>query len=107
MEKSLLGPTLASLVDSGAIAAPAVVRGDAKGTVVEATVEMDGTITYQGKTFNSPSVAAGHAITATTGFTTPGRSYASVNGWAFWRVADVTGQWRSLKEVRDEQTSRS
>lgn len=105
MEKPLSGPTLASLIEGGAVAAPCTVRGDARGTTIEATVEMDGSIVYGGKSFNSPSVAAGHAITATTGYTTRGRSYAAVNGWLFWQVADKHGVWRSLKEVRDEQAS--
>lgn len=105
MEKSLSGSNLVSLIEEGAITAPSIIRGDAQGTAIEATIEKDGTIVFRGMSFNSPSVAAGHAITATTGFTTPGRSYASVNGWKFWRIAGKRGEWRSLKEVRDEHDS--
>lgn len=100
-EPSLLGPSVASLIGSGAIEAPVTVRGDWHGKTIEAELQMDGTFVFQKQTYSSPSVAAGHAITATSGVTTPGRAYASVNGWKFWNVRGADGQWRSLKEIRD------
>jgi len=104
-EPSLLGPSVASLIESGAITAPVTVRGDWQGKTIEAELQPDGTFVFQKQVYNSPSVAAGHAITATSGVTTPGRAYASVNGWKFWNVQGADGQWRSLKELREGSSS--
>lgn len=98
---SALGPSVSNLIANGAIKAPVQVRGEHKGKSIEAVIQPDGTFLFHGRTFNSPSVAAGFAITAITGATTPGRSYFSVNGWKFWKVAGADGSWRSLLEVRD------
>ena len=101
----LFGPSVALLIESGAITAPALVRGDWQGKTIEAELQRDGTFVFHKQIYNSPSVAAGHAITATSGVTTPGRAYASVNGWKFWNVRGADGLWRSLKEIRDCSSS--
>ena len=97
----LIGPSVAALIESGAIKAPVTVRGDWQGKTIEASLQQDGTFLFREQAYNSPSVAAGHAITATSGVTTPGRAYASVNGWKFWQVEVAKGEWRSLKDIRD------
>lgn len=102
MAEPLSNLSILSLIESGQIRAPATVRLDSHGTIIEASIQKDGTFLFRGENFASPSVAAGYAITATTGFTTPGRAYASVNGWRFWRIEGRDGRWRSLKSLRDE-----
>jgi Restriction Enzyme Adenine Methylase Associated len=94
------------LIDHGLIRAPAVARGEHRGTIIKATIEADGSFVWKKERFNSPSVAAGYAITAATGAQTPGRRYFSVNGWKFWHVQCQDGQFRSLTEIRDSLPDR-
>lgn len=59
-----------------------------KGRMLEATVE-NGKIIYDGRSYTSPSGAAG----AATG--------KNVNGWRFWEYFDDTsGIWKSLDFLR-------
>ncbi len=79
-------PALASLK-----AAPKDLVVTYKGTEHRATVNADGTITVNGKTFNSPS-RAGKAIT--------GRE---VDGWTFWSY-DVPGEGlKKLNTLREQK----
>lgn len=65
------------------------VRGSYKGKVFRATVNKNGTITYEGTIYNSPSVAARAAR---------GRGF---NGWNFWHYKDANGDWVPLSGLRD------
>lgn len=96
-----LGPRVRDLIDRGLIHAPAVVRGVYKGTIIQATIDSDGSFVWNAERFSSPSVAAGRMITAISGDRTPGRGYLSINGWKFWSVKCTDGEFRALIELRD------
>lgn len=93
---------VADLIDRGLISAPARIFGYHSGRRIEARLAPDGTISYRGQKYASPSVAAGRAITAATGFSSPGRAYLSINGWLFWHVTGAAGKPRTLAEIRNE-----
>jgi Restriction Enzyme Adenine Methylase Associated len=95
------------LIDHGLIRAPAVARGEHGRTIIKATIEADGSFLWKKERFNSPSVAAGHAITAATGAQTSGRHYFSVNGWKFWHVQCQDELFRSLTDLRNSLPDRS
>ena len=100
MEPDYPSKLVKELIDDGSLEAPVTVSGVYRGKTIEATLERDGSFLWNGETLASPSVAAGKAITAATGFRSPGRQYASVNGWKFW-IVEKDGQSRSLAEIRD------
>jgi Restriction Enzyme Adenine Methylase Associated len=90
------------LIERGLIPAPTRIFGFHSGKRIQARLSIDGTFSYRGKRYSSPSTAAGQAITATTGSSPPGRLSYSVNGWQFWRVACPDGESRTLDEIRDQ-----
>jgi hypothetical protein len=87
------------LIDSGLIVAPTSIFGFHLGKRIEASLAVDGTISFRRRKYSSPSMAAGQAITASTGTSPPGRPYYSVNGWKFWKVSRADGQW-TLAQIR-------
>lgn len=89
--------TVKDLIDRGAIRVPLTVFGEYRGHQIKAEIIHDGTFRIGKETYSSPSVAAGKAVTLTTGMRTPSRSYLSVNGWKFWMVSAST----SLADIRD------
>jgi hypothetical protein len=84
--------TLESIISAGLIAAPFRLEVTFKKQYYEAEVQADGTIIYQGTTYNSPSLA-GNAVVATVGRTT-------CNGWMFWNFTDTDGELKLLDELR-------
>jgi hypothetical protein len=90
------------LIERGLISAPTRIFGHHSGRRIGARLAADGTISYRGQKYASPSVAAGQAITAETGFSSPGRRYHSINGWLFWQVTCPDGQLRTLAQIRDQ-----
>jgi hypothetical protein len=93
------------LIDHGLIKAPTTVFGMHSGERVDALLTTDGTFVHRGNTYSSPSVAAGRLITAQLGASTAGRSYASINGWKFWRLDCPDGKIRTLADLRDQLLS--
>jgi hypothetical protein len=63
-------------------------RATHTGRVFKARVRADGSIRFQQRTFNSPSLAAGTAV---------GRPK---NGWTFWHFERAPGDWVRLDELR-------
>ena len=76
-------PTLAEYVNK-----PFRIRGTYKGKEYTAVVNKSGTIRYDGKTYNSPSMA---------GKAARGRN---TNGWVFWHYRNKQGEWVRLDELR-------
>lgn len=68
---------------------PKILRGRHKGTKHIARVLRDGTISYGGNKYRSPSLAAAAAC---------GRKTA--NGWWFWTYQRAPGDWVRLRELR-------
>lgn len=63
-------------------------RGSRSGLTYRAVLRRDGTIKYNGKTYQSPT-AAGLAASKTIR-----------NGWSFWRYRDPSGKWVPLRMLR-------
>ncbi len=59
-----------------------------KGKLHKATVRKDGKISYKGKIYNSPSLAA-HAVVG-----------HAANGWNVWQYERAPGDWVILNELR-------
>jgi hypothetical protein len=59
-----------------------------KGKKFTATLKRDGTIRYDGKTYESPS-AAGRAVIN-----------GACNGWHLWKYKNDRGQWTKLNELK-------
>ena len=81
--------TLKAIIDAGLVAAPFRLEVTFKKQNNEATVEVDGTITYQGNVYNSPS----HACSAI-------RDGKACNGWVFWQFQDTNGELKPLDALR-------
>lgn len=68
---------------------PRILRGRHKDKTHVARVLRDGSISYGGRKFQSPSTAAAAAC---------GRKTA--NGWWFWKYQRAPGDWVRLREIR-------
>ena len=60
-----------------------------KGKKIKARVLKDGRISFRGKKYNSPSLAAAAACKRET-----------ENGWTFWKYERAPGEWVKLNELR-------
>lgn len=77
-------PTLASFVTGGL-----KLRARFKRKLVRAIVRKDGVVRFNGKIYNSPSMAAAAACGRRT-----------CNGWSFWQYERAPGDWVSLRELK-------
>jgi len=73
---------------AGYIAGAMRIRTKLKGKSIKARVRRDGSIRFNGKTYNSPSAA---------GYAASGRS---CDGWYFWKYERGPGDWVKLHELR-------
>jgi hypothetical protein len=87
------------LIAAGLIDPPLTLEKTYKGHQFSARVEVDGRVTFRGKTYDSLSTAAGVARSSIIG-APPGREYPQTNGWIFWRFRDKDGQIRLLDVLR-------
>jgi len=71
------------------IKGPFVLRTKFKGKRLEARVKKNGTVSFNGKIFTSPSKAAAAACKRPT-----------ENGWIFWKYERAPGDWVRLDEMR-------
>lgn len=72
------------------IAGPLPLRARVTGKPLKARVLRNGSISFSGKRFQSPSAAARAAL--------PHRR--AVNGWSFWSYERAPGDWVKLRELR-------
>ena len=91
--------TLKDLVTADLIRPETTLFVEYKGKVHEATVQADGTILFEGKTFKTPS-AAGGAVTAKHGVHAP-------NGWWFWQLSAPDGSPKPLETIRQEYSDKT
>ncbi len=82
--------TMKDLIESGVIVPPLQIETAYKGHQLTACVEADGTVTWNGASYDSLSTAAGMARKSIVG-APPGREYPQTNGWTFWRFRDSDG----------------
>jgi len=65
-------------------------RARYKGRTLRASVRKDGTVTFKGKKYASPSLAGKAAI----------EEQHAVNGWLFWEYKHPSGNWMLLDTLR-------
>lgn len=91
---------LNDLIAKGLIKPPFLLEAVYKGSKLTATIQEDGTVCFEGKSYNSLSTAAGMAR-ATKRKAPPGRKYPQTNGWTFWKYRDPkTGELFNLDFLR-------
>ena len=76
-------PTLAPYIKKGF-----PIKGTYKGKTYKAVVNKSGSIRFNGKLYNSPSMSGKAARNRTT------------NGWIFWHYKNSKGEWVKLDELR-------
>ena len=76
------GPTIKELISAGLISPPLEIEKNYRGVSLKATILKDGTVKFEGKIYNSFSMAASKAKQGVGG------EYRNTNGWSFWRYVD-------------------
>lgn len=94
---------LKRLVEEKFIDTPCQLSALYKGHNISATVTKDAKVLYNGKEYNSLSVAGGVAIVDTGAPPTKGLPYRHVNGWTFWKCIrnDETVPMSALRSLID------
>jgi hypothetical protein len=88
------------LIRANLIDPPLKLEKEYKGRHLEAEIQQDGTIVFDGKTYRSLSLAASYARKSIIG-APAGRKYPQTNGWVFWKYHDpVTGRFEEIDELR-------
>ena len=94
------GVQVTDLVREGFIQPPLKLEKEYKGHHLEAEIQGDGTIEFEGETYNSLSLAAAFARKSIIG-TPEGRKYPQTNGWIFWKYYDSkTGNLEEVDVLR-------
>lgn len=92
------------IIRDGLIKTPLPVSATYKGKRFTATINWDGTIAFQGKSYPTLSAAAGVArMTVIGNPPTRGqqRPYPQTNGWTFWKYLDPeTGKLEKIDRIR-------
>ena len=91
--------TLKDLISSGTITLPLDLETTYKGHKLAARIEADLTVTWNGTTYDSLSIAGGMARKSIVG-APPGREYPQTNGWTFWRFRDTDGNLAFVDALR-------
>jgi hypothetical protein len=79
---------------------PLKLEKEYKGRHLEAEVQQDGTIVFDGETHKSLSLAAAFARKSIIG-APEGRKYPQTNGWVFWKYRDSqTGRLEEIDVLR-------
>jgi hypothetical protein len=81
--------TLKAIIDAGLVAVPIEVEMTYKKQRHEATLEANGTITYQGNSYQTPSKASSAV-----------RDGKASNGWDYWYFQDGGGELKLLDYLR-------
>ena len=93
--------TLSNLIEAGIVRPPLNLEVTYKKVRLTATVQIDGTVLFEGKTYTSLSVAGGVARTSVKGPPADGRPSYQTNGWTFWRYRnDTTGNIEPIDILR-------
>jgi hypothetical protein len=94
--------SISDLLEVGLVKAPMRLEREYQGHRFEATIEENGTVQFEGKTYASPSKAGEMAKLIAKGAPPGGkRNYYACNGWRFWHFRDTgTGSLESLDKLR-------
>jgi hypothetical protein len=90
------GVTLANLIAAGYLSAPVKLFRRYKGTLLEATLLLDGAVEYQGQRYPTSSAAAEAARKVITG------KRLNTNGWTFWQYESADGKTLTLADARKQ-----
>lgn len=81
------GVKVVDLIQANLIQPPLKLEKEYKGRHLEAEIQQDGTIVFDGETYRSLSLAAAFARKSIIG-TPADRKYPQTNGWTFWKYHD-------------------
>lgn len=95
-QETPIGASLIDLIETGFIEPPMQLEKPYKDHRLIARIEMNGTVTFEGKTYNSLSMAGKAARISVIG---PGIA-GNTNGWAFWRFKDADGKMKDMNVLR-------
>lgn len=103
LSPKVYGIEVQNLIEAGVIRAPFAIEVKFKKQEFSATIQADGSILFQGKIFDSLSVAAGMARNIANGPPPDGRKYWQTNGWSFWKFRDpTTGKLQAVDVLRQQ-----
>jgi hypothetical protein len=81
------GVKVSDLIRTKLVEPPLKLERVYKGAHLEAEIQLDGTIVFDGETYRSLSLAASFARKSIIG-APEGRKYPQTNGWVFWKYHD-------------------
>src|SRR5215213_746072 len=94
------GVKVSDLIRADLIDPPLKLEKVYKGAHLEAEIQPDGTIVFDGDTYKSLSLAASYARKSIIG-APEGRKYPQTNGWVFWKYHDrETGRLEEIDVLR-------
>lgn len=94
------GVQVADLIRAGVINAPLKIEKEYLGSHLEALIQADGTITFDGVAYSSPSTVAGMARKSVIG-SPEDEGFPPTNGWTFWKYRDSsTGRLEEIAMLR-------
>jgi RAMA domain-containing protein len=94
------GVQVIDLIRANLIEPPLKLEKQYKGRHLEAEIQPDGTIVFDGETYRSLSLAAAFARKSIIG-APEGRKYPQTNGWVFWKYRDrETGTLEEIDLLR-------
>src|SRR5215216_387035 len=94
------GVQVVDLIQANLIDPPLKLEKEYKGRHLEAEIQQDGTIVFDGETYRSLSLAAAFARKTVIG-APAGRKYPQTNGWVFWKYRDSeTGSLEEIDVIR-------
>jgi hypothetical protein len=101
------GVQVIDLIRADLIQPPLRLEKEYKGRHLEAVIQQDGTILFDGQTYENPSPAAGFARKSIIGGPTGSKGYPSTNGWRFWKYHDPqTGRLEEINVLRQRYLTR-
>jgi len=92
--------TLKDLITAGLISPPLALGATYKGQTVEAVVEPNGSVQYDGKSYGTLSAAGGAAKAYVNG--SPDGPFPATNGWTFWQYRDAQGELRVIDGLQKQ-----
>ena len=94
------GVKVSDLIRTNLVDPPLKLEKLYKGAHLEAEIQHDGTIVFDGETYRSLSLAAAFARKTIIGAPS-GRKYPQTNGWVFWKYRDwETGRLEEIDLLR-------
>jgi hypothetical protein len=95
------GVQVVDLIRANVIQPPLKLEKQYKGQQLEAVIQQDGTILFDGETYRNPSPAAGFARKSIIGRPVGSKGYPPTNGWTFWKYHDPqTGRLEEIDVLR-------